>query len=237
MSIAIMQKVWEAPDMIASHKLVLMCLADCANEAGVCWPSIPGIAKKCCTSERNILKIINTLELNGFLQRKSRSGKTTLYTITPELGFISTPVPQFTPEPAYTPEPQDMEPLSPSSCTPVPQFTQTLNNHHITTISDGACATITPPEESLQVAKKKKRKPQGFPLTQTEGVTEDEAPDDWLLDAMKIKPDKAWIEKRWVDFWDYFTAGDATEPEKTNWKAAWLRWCRKEKERESKWQK
>jgi hypothetical protein len=35
-------------------KLVLMALADSADEQGVCWPSIRTLAKKCTVSTRTV---------------------------------------------------------------------------------------------------------------------------------------------------------------------------------------
>ena len=53
MSIALMTKVW--PMAIPSTpKLVLLSLADQANDAGVCWPSQPQIATRCSISDRAV---------------------------------------------------------------------------------------------------------------------------------------------------------------------------------------
>lgn len=45
----------------ASSKLVLMALADHADETGVCWPSIARIAEKCGMSQRTVVRHIEDL--------------------------------------------------------------------------------------------------------------------------------------------------------------------------------
>lgn len=42
-------------------KLVLMSLADAADDHGVCWPSVPTVARKCCVSSRTIRRIMQKL--------------------------------------------------------------------------------------------------------------------------------------------------------------------------------
>ena len=42
-------------------KLILMALADAANDAGVCWPSIPTVASKCCVSIRTVRRVMKML--------------------------------------------------------------------------------------------------------------------------------------------------------------------------------
>lgn len=44
MSIAIMSAVWNTYDGTPARKLVLLALADHANDEGVCWPSLGRIA-------------------------------------------------------------------------------------------------------------------------------------------------------------------------------------------------
>jgi hypothetical protein len=55
-----------------SHKLVLMALADIANDDGVCWPSVRLLAKKCCLCEREVRRVIDQLKLGGLLRVEER---------------------------------------------------------------------------------------------------------------------------------------------------------------------
>lgn len=50
-----------------SSKLVLMALADAADEVGLCWPRVRIIAKKCCVSERTVQRVIKQFERDKVL--------------------------------------------------------------------------------------------------------------------------------------------------------------------------
>lgn len=48
-------------------KLVLMALADAADDSGDCWPSVRTLAAKCCTSERTVQRVLKEFETRGML--------------------------------------------------------------------------------------------------------------------------------------------------------------------------
>ena len=77
-----MTAVWglKLPD---SEKIVLLALADCANDEGVCWPSVASLVKKCSKSDRTIQAAVKALAAAGHLTRDERPGKGVLYTIHP----------------------------------------------------------------------------------------------------------------------------------------------------------
>lgn len=43
-------------------KLILMSLADAADDFGVCWPSVLTVATKCCVSDRTVRRVMKILE-------------------------------------------------------------------------------------------------------------------------------------------------------------------------------
>ncbi|GAO26857.1 hypothetical protein ALISP_6677 [Alicycliphilus sp. B1] len=51
-----------------ASKLILMALADAADEVGICWPRVRLIAEKACTSQRTVQRVLKELEVNGLLQ-------------------------------------------------------------------------------------------------------------------------------------------------------------------------
>jgi hypothetical protein len=59
MSIAASAWVWENSLTKGSEKLVLLALADYANEAGQCWPSIATIARRCGLERRYIIDLLH----------------------------------------------------------------------------------------------------------------------------------------------------------------------------------
>ncbi len=48
-------------DLTPTPKLILMALADAADDQGVCWPSVPTVAVKCRVSDRTIRRVMRTL--------------------------------------------------------------------------------------------------------------------------------------------------------------------------------
>ncbi|WP_051396123.1 helix-turn-helix domain-containing protein [Ignatzschineria larvae DSM 13226] len=55
------------------RKLVLIKLADNANDLGECWPSHQHIADQCEISRRSVINHINALEEMGFLRKEYRA--------------------------------------------------------------------------------------------------------------------------------------------------------------------
>ncbi|WP_339412907.1 helix-turn-helix domain-containing protein [Pseudomonas sp. EA_35y_Pfl2_R5] len=71
MSIKAMNWAWEQP-LPPVPKLILMALADNADDHGYCWPKMKTIAAKCSTSERTIQRTIKTLLTAGMLKKDAR---------------------------------------------------------------------------------------------------------------------------------------------------------------------
>jgi hypothetical protein len=60
MSIKVMERVWEHSKASGTPLLVLLCLADWANDAAECWPSISTIARKCrLKDDRHVQRVIH----------------------------------------------------------------------------------------------------------------------------------------------------------------------------------
>jgi AraC-like DNA-binding protein len=71
MSIRAMNWAWEQV-LAPTPKLILMALADCANDFDECWPSIRLIAKKCCVSERTVQRILQKFTQDNLIIVSSR---------------------------------------------------------------------------------------------------------------------------------------------------------------------
>src|SRR3982751_4049948 len=85
-----MSAVWdlELPD---SDKIVLLALADCANDEGHCWPSVASLVRKCSKSERTIQASIKRLVDEGLLVRREVIGKGCNYTVLPKRPATAAP--------------------------------------------------------------------------------------------------------------------------------------------------
>jgi hypothetical protein len=103
MSIKLMSLVWDL-DLPPGDKLVLLALADQANDEGLqCWPAVATIAKRSGQGERTVRRCIADLEAKGHLTRHHRDGNSTQYHIHPcQNGSPakSAPLPKTTPTPA-----------------------------------------------------------------------------------------------------------------------------------------
>ena len=91
MSIAIMTQCWPI-QIRQTLKLLLLALADNADDDGVCWPSIDTIAAKCSTDRRTIFRQLLELESSGHITRETRRGHSNVYHIHPLQVTEDTPV-------------------------------------------------------------------------------------------------------------------------------------------------
>lgn len=86
MSIRIMTNVWENSRASGTARLVLLAIADNANDEGISWPSKATIARKTLVSERQVQRIIQDLAAIGELEiTRERHGRTTrnVYRVVP----------------------------------------------------------------------------------------------------------------------------------------------------------
>jgi hypothetical protein len=72
MSIRFWNWVWAQEELTSFETLVLLCLADMADDEGTSFPSIKTLAKRCRTSERTIQRCIAVLKKKGMVQVRAR---------------------------------------------------------------------------------------------------------------------------------------------------------------------
>lgn len=132
MSIKLMTAVWEREDLSYTHKLVLLALADWANDEGLCWPSINRLAVKTSMAGRSVQRLIRQLEEMGFIHREEEIGKGNRY-------WIKIPLTQCHPCHSVTP------PLTVCHPTPDTVSPNTSEIHQLTTTL--ICASNDAPEQ------------------------------------------------------------------------------------------
>lgn len=71
MTIRAMNWAWGI-ELPPATKLVLLKLADRANDDGECWPGMASVASQCCISERTLMRHLDALEEIGLLQKSKR---------------------------------------------------------------------------------------------------------------------------------------------------------------------
>ena len=90
MSIKIMDMVFKDETLESNKKLVMLAIADNANDQGYCYPSINTISQKTSLSRKTVIKHLKELEARKLLLSKKRSRKnggryTTIYIVYPNL--------------------------------------------------------------------------------------------------------------------------------------------------------
>lgn len=88
-SIKVMTLAWAA--IVGDHtdKLVLLALADNANDEGQCYPSLTNIASRCEMHRATVMRSIQSLETAGHVRRTVRMGRNTVYQVHPCQGDTS----------------------------------------------------------------------------------------------------------------------------------------------------
>lgn len=75
MSIKVMSWVWENGPQDPVERLVLLALADFADDHGSCYPSMIGIGAKACVTERGARGIVRRLEAAGWIETSIGGGR------------------------------------------------------------------------------------------------------------------------------------------------------------------
>lgn len=121
MSIKIMSIVWDADGLDAAEKIVLLSLADHADDTGKCYPSTARLCRKTSLTERGVQGVVSRLKAKGWLSITIGGGKSgsNLYTITPAPYAPPHPPP---PRTMRTPPPHPV-PQTPAPGAPKPSVT------------------------------------------------------------------------------------------------------------------
>lgn len=110
MSIKIMSAVFEG-DLPPVKRLVMLALADHADDEGLCYPSINRLCKRTGLSERAVQKHVKELEVLGYLSRGMNEGKRGVNT------YLLTPARRAPPHDVH---PARRAPLPPHDVHPTP---------------------------------------------------------------------------------------------------------------------
>lgn len=68
MSIKLQTMVWDL-DLPLSRKMLMLSLADQANDEGFCWPDYETLARRCSVSRRTLFQCLSDLEQDGLVTR------------------------------------------------------------------------------------------------------------------------------------------------------------------------
>lgn len=82
MSVRVMTAAW-AVELPAGDKLVLLALADCANDEGQCWPGLATLSQKTGRCRRSLQESLRALDQAKHISRVENPGKGMNYTVHP----------------------------------------------------------------------------------------------------------------------------------------------------------
>ncbi|ARP88618.1 hypothetical protein CAL13_08775 [Bordetella genomosp. 9] len=132
-----MTEAWKLQGLSSTQKLVLLSLADNANDQGECYPSLAQICARTCLSERAVRGAIRALEDMGYVKSVSRLGTSTMYHLTTTPAHGAPPAgnaPRQEMPPRGAPDaalPRHDVPPTPARGAPKPSINRQLN-HHLT---------------------------------------------------------------------------------------------------------
>lgn len=75
MSISIMSEVWKDAPIAGTELLMLLALADSANDDRECWPSLAHLQRKTRLSRPQTQRLLKSLERNGLIEILKNQGK------------------------------------------------------------------------------------------------------------------------------------------------------------------
>ena len=70
-----MSAVWAQAPVRQGSLLVLLALADYANDNGICWPSVPHLMEKAHVSRRHVQRILRELTRKGLIRKEKMVGR------------------------------------------------------------------------------------------------------------------------------------------------------------------
>ncbi|UHD15031.1 DnaT-like ssDNA-binding domain-containing protein [Thiocapsa bogorovii] len=81
MSRAARDWAWDCRGLTPAQRLVLLALAEHADEAGDCWPSLSRLAARAEVDRRTVTRCLAALEARGLIQRTRSRPQRTLYSL------------------------------------------------------------------------------------------------------------------------------------------------------------
>jgi hypothetical protein len=150
MSVKATSAVWTASRATGTALLVLLCLADFADDSGKCWPSLATIASRTRMSTRNAGYLVRQLEALGEIEVMLSSGPrgVNVYRVKalqPIAGVQCIAGLQFS---AHTPAIQRIDPLQPVADKP---SREPPKNHHAAATTTEAANRSTEPTRATKL--------------------------------------------------------------------------------------
>jgi hypothetical protein len=218
-----MARVWDASTHSGTELLMLLAIADFADDAGNAYPAVGTLAEKCRMSSRNANFILTALRQSGELEVRANEGPkgTNRYKVLVGMKAASPlPLKPTSPQPLKRASPPDPEAhftpevdftLKPTSSTPEAGFPKPLKP-----TSDEPSLNHHEPSKKESTAKRKRK-------TQ---ISEDWQLNDKLMAWTLAEKPGIDVVKVLANFRDHYIAKDEL---RADWEASWRTWVRNER--------
>jgi len=140
MSVKIMAAVFDREDLDASERLVMLCLADHADDDGVCYPSVARLCKRSSLSERTVQGTIKKLIARGFLSVEYGGGRSGTNRFTVRANPAASAPPQNLHPRSICATPPQMTAKNPAAAAPKPS--RTINEPSCSNARAALCAVL-----------------------------------------------------------------------------------------------
>ena len=226
MSVYVSTAVWQHSQASGNTLLVLVALADQANDDGECWPKIEQIAKRCKLDRSTVLRQLKKLrDEHGELTWEDRhaAGRSSLYRIT-----VSERAPRSSSQSATSPVANRDDPGRRAATTLVADCDEAGST---------AATTRTVIETSLEPSVLEDVAPRAPETTPPTGVVKVDTargsrlPDRWrpdqdAVDMMRAERPLIDLRAEHDKFTDYWRAQPGAKGRKVDWTATWRNWIR-----------
>ena len=144
MSVRVSEQVWKTSRQHGNPLLVLLALADFANDEGVAFPSVGTLAKKARLGERAVHRIVSALVTSEELQIVRSPGRVNVYRIV--INGVNGETPLHRRSPLNGRAPTDAPPATPvlNDGPPKPSSNPSLNRQSSGPPPDSTAETLCP---------------------------------------------------------------------------------------------
>jgi len=205
MSVRMISRVWDFSAQKGNDLLMLLAIADFADDDGNAYPSVQTLATKCRMLQRNANKILANLRESGELEIRQNEGPhgTNRYRVVIDAHSLSKRTGAV-----------QTDTLSKRTATPVHLDPKPLSKR-----------TAEPSGNRYEPERGAARSPKGSRLPLDWSLPEEYR--EWSMANLGWSADQAKeIAERFADYWHAVTGKNAT---KADWFATWRNWCRREK--------
>lgn len=228
MSVTVLRRVIENSSATGGARLLLLVLAEHADDNGKCWPSVGTLARECRCSKRYVTANLRALESSGDITTEQKTGNRSTYFVTTKILNDSSPLKNG------SVLNDSSQPMNHSSATPELSFTQTVKNRNEPSNppivppmenddgdkdEDGDSLDIGPGEGKPGKPDKPKAKT-GSPGVKRR-IAEDRQPDHAAI--AYAKQHGVDVHREWPKFVNHWIDRDAKT--ERGWAAAWRNWC------------